>query len=76
MIDQTTAIVITNHLHSHDVTLKDTLRIDLVNTPTPHHSIFSGRMLFLTPNQQRQSTYLLTFYWTDCPQNSTANPNQ
>jgi len=25
-------------------------------TPTPHHSIFTGRMLFLTPNQQRQST--------------------
>ena len=25
-------------------------------TPTPHHSIFAGRMLFLTPNQQRQST--------------------
>jgi len=25
-------------------------------TPAPHHSIFTGRMLFLTPNQQRQST--------------------
>jgi len=25
-------------------------------TPIPHHSIFTGRMLFLTPNQQRQST--------------------
>jgi len=25
-------------------------------TPTPHHSIFAGRMLFLTPNQQWQST--------------------
>jgi len=25
-------------------------------TPTPHHSIFTGRMLFLTPDQQRQST--------------------
>jgi len=25
-------------------------------TPTPHHSIFTGRMLFLTPNQQCQST--------------------
>jgi len=24
--------------------------------PTRHHSIFTGRMLFLTPNQQRQST--------------------
>ena len=27
-----------------------------ITTPTPHHSIFTGRMLFLTPNQQRQST--------------------
>ena len=25
-------------------------------TPTPHHSIFTGRMLFLTPNQQCRST--------------------
>jgi len=25
-------------------------------TPTPHHSIFTGRVLFLTPNQQCQST--------------------
>jgi len=25
-------------------------------TPTPHHSIFTGWMLVLTPNQQRQST--------------------
>jgi len=24
--------------------------------PTPHHSIFTGQMLFLTPNQQCQST--------------------
>jgi len=24
-------------------------------TPTPHHSIFTGRMLFLMPNQQCQS---------------------
>ena len=33
-------------------------------TPTPHHSIFTGRMLFLTPNQQFQSTkgfFSLTF---------------
>jgi len=26
------------------------------NSPTPHHSIFPGGMLFLTPNQQCQST--------------------
>ena len=25
-------------------------------TPTPHHSFFTGRMSFLPPNQQRQST--------------------
>ena len=25
-------------------------------TPTSHHSVFTGRMPFLTPNQQRQST--------------------
>ena len=25
-------------------------------TPTPHHSFFTGRMPFLPPNQQRQST--------------------
>jgi len=24
--------------------------------PTPHHSFFTGRMPFLPPNQQRQST--------------------
>jgi len=24
--------------------------------PAPHHSVFTGRMLFLLPNQQRQST--------------------
>jgi len=24
--------------------------------PAPHHSIFTGQMLFLTPNQQCQST--------------------
>jgi len=27
-----------------------------ITTPTPHHSIFTGRMLFLTPNEQCQST--------------------
>jgi len=27
-----------------------------ITTPTPHHSIFTGWMLLLTPNQQRQST--------------------
>jgi len=27
-----------------------------ITTPAPHHSSFTGRMLFLTPNQERQST--------------------
>jgi len=31
-------------------------RSRLVTTPTPHHSVFTGRMLFLTRNQQCQST--------------------
>jgi len=26
-----------------------------ITTPTPHHSIFAGRMFFLMPNQQRQT---------------------
>jgi len=25
-------------------------------TPVPHHSVFTGQMPFLPPNQQRQST--------------------
>jgi len=27
-----------------------------ITTPTPHYSIFTGRMLFLMPNLQRQRT--------------------
>ena len=27
-----------------------------ITTPAPHHSVFRGRMPFLPPNQQRQST--------------------
>ena len=27
-----------------------------ITTPAPHHSIFTGQMLLLTPNQQCQST--------------------
>jgi len=27
-----------------------------ITTPAPHRSIFTGRMLFLTPSQQCQST--------------------
>ena len=29
--------------------------------PAPHHSVFTGRMLFLTTNQQRESTELVKF---------------
>jgi len=36
-----------------------------ITTPTPHHSIFTGWMLFLTPNQQRQSTEGKTEYNTN-----------
>jgi len=31
-------------------------RSGLITTPAPHHSVFTGRMPFLPPNQQRQST--------------------
>ena len=27
-----------------------------ITTPAPHHSVFTGRLPFLPPNQQRQST--------------------
>jgi len=27
-----------------------------ITTPTPHHSIFTGQMPYLLPNQQHQST--------------------
>jgi len=27
-----------------------------ITMPTPHHSVFTGRMPFLPPNQQHQST--------------------
>jgi len=32
-----------------------------ITTPAPHHSVFTGRMPFLPPNQQRQSTSVHTF---------------
>ena len=30
--------------------------------PAPHHSVFTGRMPFLPPNQQRQSTEGIDVY--------------
>jgi len=32
-----------------------------INTPAPHHLIFTGRILLLTPNQQCQSTEMLNY---------------
>ena len=40
--------------YTHSLTLTHALR--QITTPTPHDSIFADRMLFLTPNQQCQST--------------------
>ena len=31
-----------------------------ITTPAPHRAVFTGRMPFLTPNQQRRSTEGLT----------------
>jgi len=37
-----------------------------ITTPTPHRSIFTGRMLFLMPSQRRQSTEGTSlFHYTD-----------
>jgi len=33
-----------------------------ITMPAPHHSIFTGRMLFLTPKQQRQSTEAMSWH--------------
>ena len=40
----------------HMQTICASLHSRQITTPTPHHSIFTGQMLFLTPNQQCQST--------------------
>ena len=47
-----------------------------ITMPAPHHSVFTGRMPFLLPNQQRQSTegmtennwnkYNVVFVFSDC----------
>jgi len=39
-----------------DNSKKKTLCISSITTPVPHHSVFTGRMPFLPPNQQHQST--------------------
>jgi len=38
-------------------------RSRLITTPTPHHSIVTGRVLFLMPNQQCESTYISPDHW-------------
>ena len=38
------------------VICKSAARSRQITTPAPHHSFFTGRMPFLPPNQQRQST--------------------
>jgi len=37
-------------------TSKSAPRSRQITTPAPHHSVFTGRMPFLPPNQQRQRT--------------------
>ena len=37
-----------------------------IPTPVLHHSNFTGRMLFLTPNQQCQSTVSTNKMWQNC----------
>jgi len=37
-------------------TSKSAPRSRQITMPTPHHYFFTGRMPFLSPNQQRQST--------------------
>ena len=39
-----------------------------ITTPSPHHSVFTGRMPFLPPNQQRQSTEAIGTNCTTNPQ--------
>jgi len=36
--------------------VKQAPRFRQITMPAPHHSVFTGRMPFLLPNQQRQST--------------------
>ena len=40
---------------------KSASRSRQITTPVPHHSVFTGRMPFLPPNQQRRSTEGTTF---------------
>ena len=44
------------HQLDHMQTICTSLQTDNHTNRLPHHSVFTGRMLFLTPNQQCQST--------------------
>jgi len=39
-----------------------------ITTPAPHHSVFTGRMPFLPPNQQRQSSQGTKHVFKTCKQ--------
>jgi len=47
------------HTHTHSINwaiCKSAPRSRQITTSAPHHSVFTGRMPFLPPNKQRQST--------------------
>ena len=46
-----------------------------ITTPAPHHSVFTGRVPFLPPNQQRQSTVGQICQTTNSLINSTFDHN-
>jgi len=43
---------------------KSATRSTQITTPAPHHSVFTGRMTFLTPSQQCQSTEGSSYYYS------------
>ena len=49
-----------------------------ITTQAPHHSVFTGRMPFLSPNQQRQSTEGLhnCIHWLSCVFTSHSTQNR
>ena len=47
-----------------------------ITTPAPYHSVFTGRMPFLPPNQQRQSTEGIQYYSTTNTRNIKYKPMQ
>ena len=49
----------------HANNLQSAPRFRQITTLTPHHSIFTARMLFPTPNQQCQSTEVKSIYKSD-----------